>query len=61
MAGNDASATGIPKTSRRAKQATRKLEDLVRQYVAEGMSEDLAREKALATMRDNGRGDWRAS
>ena len=46
--------------SRRAVEATKRLEILVQKLMAEGVAEVDAREQAMATMRANGRGDWRA-
>jgi len=45
--------------SNRETKANKRLEVLVAKLVAEGMPENEAKEKALAEMRDNGRGDWR--
>jgi hypothetical protein len=46
--------------SNRTQKAEKRLETLVAKYVAEGMSADEAKAKALKEMRDNERGDWRA-
>ena len=45
--------------SRRKDNATKRLEEMVKKLVAEGATEEEARETAMATMRANSRGDWR--
>ena len=45
--------------SRKYKLAETKRQHLVEKYVAEGMSIEKARSKALADLRDNPRKDWR--
>ena len=45
---------------RREERALKRLEVLTAKYVDEGMPEPEAKERALAEMRDNPRGDWRA-
>jgi hypothetical protein len=44
---------------RRTAQALKRRELLIAQYIAEGMTEDEASERAQAEMRDNDKGDWR--
>lgn len=44
---------------RRTQKALERKEKLIAQYVAEGMTEAEATERAQAEMRDNDKGDWR--
>ncbi len=44
----------------REKKALNRLEALTANYVAKGMTEEDARQRALDAMRDNPRRDWRA-
>ncbi len=44
----------------REKKALTRLEELTANYVAKGMTEEDARQRAQKEMRDNTRGDWRA-
>lgn len=44
----------------RDKKALKRLEELTANYVAEGMTEEDAKQRAQKEMRDNPRGDWRA-
>jgi hypothetical protein len=43
----------------RAATAQTRLDELTREYVASGMDEVAARDRARAELRDNPRGDWR--
>lgn len=48
------------KLGNRTNKALKRLEKLTEQYEAQGLSKEEAKKRALETMRDNGRGDWRA-
>ncbi len=44
---------------RRTEEALKRRADLIARYVAEGMTEAEAAERAQNEMRDNAKGDWR--
>jgi hypothetical protein len=48
------------RVSGREIKAKKRMDILVQKYVAEGMPENAARDRARKEMRDNPRGDWRA-
>ena len=53
-----ASGTNSPLRRRTSKALARRAE-LVAKYVAEGMDEEAATERAQREMRENDKGDWR--
>jgi hypothetical protein len=54
------SATVPNRLSTRTEKALKRLADLTAKYVAEGLSPEDAKKRAMDEMRDNGRQDWRA-
>jgi|GEM_PF-3302660 len=44
---------------RKEKEALQRREKLIKNYIDQGMTEEKAKEKAQAEMRDNNQGDWR--
>jgi hypothetical protein len=51
---------GLGFQRRRTQKAEKRIEEAVKKYIAEGLSEKDARAKAFADARDNPRSDWRA-